>query len=127
MPATLHALLFAPRLRALRIAVFAALLLAVGWLALTPQPPRALSTGWDKSNHLIAFAVLMLVGRLSWPRRPWALGLALLAYGGLIELAQTQVPGRDGEWPDLLADAFGLALGLLADRLLRRARLLTES
>jgi VanZ family protein len=127
MPATLRALLFAPRLRALRIAVFAILVVAVTWLALTPHPPHQLSTGWDKSNHLLAFATLMLSGRLSWQRRPSLLALALLAYGGLIELAQTQVPGRDGEWPDLLADALGLALGLLADKLLRHAMPLTDS
>jgi len=30
------------------------------------------------------------------------------------------IPGRDGEWADLLADACGLGLGLLAFLLLRR-------
>ena len=120
MYATLHQLMLGARLRPLRVGAFVILLMVISWLALSPHPPRDLSTGWDKSNHALAFAALMLAGRLCWLRRPWALWLALLAYGGLIELLQTQVPGRDGEWPDLLADAVGLSLGWALDALLRR-------
>ena len=100
--------------------IFLVLLVTVGWLALTPAPPRAISTGWDKSNHLLAFATLMICGRLAWPRHWPALFAGLLAYGGAIELLQLQVPGRDGEWADVLADSIGLALGqLLAPLALR--------
>lgn len=100
--------------------LFIALVLVIGWLALTPAPPRELTTGWDKSNHLLAFASLMVSGRLAWPRHWLALFVGLLAYGGAIELMQLQVPGRDGEWADLLADSIGLALGhLLAPLALR--------
>ncbi len=102
------------------VLAFLVLLLTIGWLALTPQPPRELTTGWDKSNHLLAFASLMVSGRLAWPRHWLALFLGLLAYGGTVELLQLQVPGRDGEWADLLADSIGLALGhLLAPLALR--------
>jgi len=121
----LKTLCFGPRLRPLRISVFALLLIAVAWLALSPAPPVSINTGWDKANHLLAFAALLFSGRLAWAQRPALLGLALLAYGGLIELAQMQIPGRDGEWADLLADASGMGLGLLAFMLLRR--LLQES
>jgi len=100
--------------------LFLALLLIVAWLALTPVPPRGLSTGWDKSNHLLAFTSLMLSGRLAWPRQALALFAGLLAYGGAVELLQLQIPGRDGEWADLLADGVGLAIGqLLAPLALR--------
>lgn len=98
-------------------------LAAVGTLALIPSPPRALDLGWDKSNHTAAFAVLALLAiGAFWraPRRDAACGLGLLAYGGLIELLQTQVPGRTGEWLDLLADGVGIALALLVARLFRR-------
>lgn len=93
--------------------LFLALLLLVGWLALTPQPPRELTTGWDKSNHLLAFATLMVCARLAWPSRWLALFTGLLAYGGAIELAQLYVPGRECEWADLLADGIGIAIGQL--------------
>ncbi len=93
--------------------LLALLLCAIAWLALTPKPPPAADLGWDKLNHACAFAALAAAGRFSAASSRVRAGvlLGLLAYGGLIELAQTQVPGRDGEWADLLADAVGLALG----------------
>lgn len=105
--------------------LFVVLVVLVAWLALTPQPPRELTTGWDKSNHFVAFGSLMVCGRLAWPLRWGWLFAGLLAYGGAIELIQLYVPGRDGEWADLLADSMGLAIGQLlsplALRLLRAA------
>jgi VanZ family protein len=38
----------------------------------------------------------------------------LLAYGVLIELLQSRIPGRSAEAADVLADAIGIALGLSA-------------
>ena len=46
----------------------------------------------------------------AWPRRRVALWIGLLAYGGAIEILQSQVPGRSGEWADLLADVTAHAL-----------------
>lgn len=97
-------------------------LIGVTWLALTPQPPSGLDTGWDKGNHVLAFAVLAW---LAWravaawtPARAPAIAalVGLLAHGGLIELLQRQVPGRAAEWSDLAADAIGLAVGALVAR-----------
>ena len=50
--------------------------------------------GW-RSSHGARLAVL----------------LALLAFGGAIELLQLQVPNRSGQWADLLADGIGIGLG----------------
>lgn len=101
------------------------LIAVISYLALSPAPPKQMNLGWDKLNHLSAFATLALLGRLAWPRRTLVVPLALLAYGAAIEVLQSQVPGRSGEWPDLLADALGLLLGSLASwalsRLLRPA------
>ena len=100
------------------------LVVVVGWLALSPKPPPRVDLGWDKLNHACAFAALAAAAcfSLRFERaRPAAL-LALLVYGGLIEIAQTNVPGRNGEWADLLADAVGIAIGaLLAAALLGAA------
>jgi len=96
------------------------LLAVISWLALSPAPPRNINTGWDKANHLLAFATLFLVARRAWPGRGLQLAGALLVYGGLIEILQMQVPGRSGEWPDLLADGLGLGLAALLELALRR-------
>jgi VanZ family protein len=92
------------------------LLVAILWLALSPVPPKTVDTGWDKANHAMAFAALGFVSVWAvWPRpRGWAwLVLALLAFGGAIEIAQTFLPPREGDWWDLLADGVGIAIGLL--------------
>jgi VanZ family protein len=94
--------------------LLAALLATILWLALTPAPPKQADLGWDKLNHASAFATLALVatrgfGRAAW----WRIALALLAYGGLIEVLQSFTPTRQAEWADLLADAVGVAAGLV--------------
>lgn len=104
--------------RALRVwrLLLGALALAVCWLAFSPAPPPSADTGWDKANHALAFAVLAVNAELAFwplPRRRWFTALGLLAFGGFIELVQTQIPERAGEWPDLLADGSGIALGLV--------------
>jgi len=96
--------------------LLAALIVVVAWFAFTPAPPRTLETIWDKLHHALAFTVLACVAELAaWPRRRhrWEVALGLLAWGGVIELVQSQLPTRSAEWGDLLADAVGIAIGLL--------------
>ena len=68
----------------------------------------------DKLEHMIAYGGLALCyGGLLAPRRYPYLGLALLALGGGIEIAQGLMGwGRDADWRDFYADALGAALGL---------------
>jgi VanZ family protein len=112
-----------PRMRPWR---WALLLLAVliTVLALLPAPPRQMDLGWDKLNHVFAFAAMAVCAVFGWRDSRTALLavlLALLAFGGAIELVQLQVPNRSGEWSDLGADAIGIGLGaLLAGLRLRR-------
>ncbi|MCV2367645.1 VanZ family protein [Roseateles oligotrophus] len=113
----IHALFTSQRGRSFWRATFFLLLVVISYLALAPTPPKGLSSGWDKLNHAMAFASLAFCGHwsLNHRRARWlALPLALLAYGGAIELLQLQIPGRDGEWLDLLADAIGISTGLCA-------------
>jgi VanZ family protein len=91
----------------------AALVLA---LALVPAQMPLPSTGWDKTNHLLAFGALAVLGLRSYPDRPAVLLLSLLAYGALIEGLQSFTPDRFPEWGDLFADGVGLALGYLLVR-----------
>ena len=106
---------------------WALLLLAVliALLALLPAPPRQMDLGWDKLNHLAAFAALGLCAVFGWPSScaaRLAVLLALLAFGGAIELLQLQVPNRSGEWANLGADAIGIGLGALLALLWLRRR-----
>lgn len=93
------------------------LVLAVGYLGLTPNPPEGLDTGWDKLNHLLAFAALAFAAVMSFPV-PGGTRLlmlfALLAFGGSIEVLQGFVPGRTSEWKDLFADFAGIVGGAAA-------------
>jgi len=96
--------------------VLIVLVAVVSFLAVTPMPPKDLTTGWDKLNHVSAFAALALSGWFGYRDRrsaiPWLL-LALLAFGGLIEVVQYFVPGRSCEWGDLVADSIGVTGGSL--------------
>ncbi len=87
--------------------------LAVLVLALMSAPPPVITTGWDKSNHLLAFAVMTWLGCKAFPQRVMPLLLSLLAYGAVIEILQSYTPNRSAEWVDLLADCFGIVLGWL--------------
>lgn len=87
---------------------------AVGYLALIPAPPVFIDTGWDKANHMLAFASMAFTAflscRSSKTMRIVLMGL-LFGYGGLIEILQMSVPSRTAEWGDLLADTVGIAAG----------------
>jgi len=84
-------------------------------LMLLPRPPPLIDTGWDKLNHLLAFAGPMFAGLAALPRHRWAaicwLALGLLAWGAALELAQGWLPPRTASLADLLADAVGMLLG----------------
>ena len=90
-------------------------------LSLAPLSIVLPTTGWDKGNHALGFAVLGLLGQWAWPGRTAVVLTALLAYGGLIELLQSFTPDRSAEAVDLLADWVGLLVGaglaFLVDRL----------
>ena len=98
-------------------AAFFAMLVIVLWLALSPRPPAAIDTGWDKLNHALAFGALALSGRFGFPgshARAAVIALGLFGFGIAIELLQTFVPSRSAEVNDVLADVVGIAVGLLA-------------
>lgn len=86
-------------------------LAAVLALCLMPPAPHLPDTGWDKTNHALAFAVLALLGLLAYEGRTLRVLAALLAFGALIEVLQSLTGYRSAEWLDLLADGVGLAAG----------------
>lgn len=96
---------------------FFACALAVLVLALMPAPPPMITTGWDKSNHLLAFAVMAWLGCKAFPQRVATILLSLLAYGALIEILQSFTPTRSVEWLDLFADSLGILVGWVLIRM----------
>jgi VanZ family protein len=95
--------------------IFWGLVTAVSVLMLVPQPPPSLDTGWDKLNHVLAFAAptfagLAAIGRPTLGRRS-ALWVGLLLWGAALELLQGQLPPRTADPADWLADAVGVLLG----------------
>jgi VanZ family protein len=93
------------------------MLATVSWFAFAPVHFDDGELPLDKARHLLAFAALAWVATQGWGRVHRAgLAAALLAYGVFIELVQSQVPGRHASTADVLADALGIALGLLLAR-----------
>lgn len=100
--------------------LLASAMLALLVLSLMPASISVPSTGWDKSNHALGFAVLAFLAYWAWPGRiPLSL-LGLLGYGALIEVLQSLTPDRMAEWSDLWADGVGLLIGAVVALLLQR-------
>lgn len=88
-----------------------------------PEEPAPLFEGLDKVQHLLAFGSIALAAALSQAAGWRQFGLAAaggLSWGVVIEIVQTQVPGRSADPADVLADAGGIACGLLLALVARR-------
>ncbi|MEJ7930604.1 VanZ family protein [Ramlibacter sp. AN1015] len=104
-----------------RLALFACCA-AVLVLATMPIQGPVPTTGWDKSDHVLAFVVLGLLGQRAYPCAVARCQLSLLCFGAGIELLQWMLPHRFAEWRDLMADGAGLVLALTITSLGRRVR-----
>ena len=82
-------------------------------MPIVPHPP---TTGWDKGDHFLTFAVLTILGCRAFPAHIAAVLAGLLAYGGLIEVLQSFTPYRLAEWGDLVADSLGIIVGYALKR-----------
>lgn len=69
---------------------------------------------WDKAEHAIAFAALMLLLLPAHAHQQpvHRLALALLMYGITVEGIQHVVPDRSFSMADMLADAVGIGVAL---------------
>lgn len=95
---------------------------------LSHQPAGALPAPWfpgqDKVAHVVLYAPLGAALGWALGAERWRLTLLLgVLYGVSDEWHQTLVPGRQASAGDVLADAIGVALGVLV--LLRMARVLS--
>ncbi len=69
--------------------------------------------GYDKLNHLVAFATLALLFDYSFPDRTITLFMTLLGFGIFIEFIQGMIPGRTTSHWDIVADLTGITSYLI--------------
>jgi VanZ family protein len=103
-----------------------AIALAIASLVPVDLLPQQAATIWDKGQHAFGFGWLALLGLLAYNQKPWTMVMALLVYGGIIELLQAATGWRYGEWLDFLADGIGVVIGAaiwLVARLLSTPRI----
>jgi VanZ family protein len=104
--------------------VFGISLTALTVASLTPidqLPPQVMNV-WDKAQHALGFGWLALWGLLAFPQHAKHVAIALLLWGGVIELLQIATGWRYGEWLDWMADGIGILLIYLPFQLWRRAK-----
>lgn len=95
------------------------LVLAVLYVSLAPlNVPVELPTHFDKVEHAVAYVFLAVwfTGLVARPRY-WRVVVALVVLGLMIEFLQAAMPfGRQGDPWDVVANATGIAIGILLAR-----------
>jgi VanZ family protein len=94
----------------------------IALMAVLPPQELAVSTGWDKSNHALAFFLLLALLDLGYPTASMSRRKipGLLLYGVFLELLQSFYPDRFASLLDVLADAVGLVCYLVIRPILIR-------
>ncbi len=106
--------MFVPgRLRWYFLGAYTLVVLGLLW---TPSAPGAGMEGFDKIAHAVMFGIFAWLfwwcfDGEAWHRIAWA-AAAGIGLGLLSEVVQLAVPGRIFEVGDLLADGFGVVMGL---------------
>jgi len=101
----------------------------IGVFSLVPdEKPPTNSTGsiTEQLDHMFAYGILMSFCLLGFGQRfpPAVIALGLLAYGGILELLQYEIPSRDPEYLDVVANSLGIFAGWVLATILQRLRLL---
>ena len=99
-------------MRLLNIAAFFAYGALIAFLSLQ-SPDDIVISAPDKLSHLAAYGgFAVLAYRLRTARkRFWAICIGLIVYSGLLEYAQSFVPGRMMSGLDMVANTLGVLLG----------------
>ncbi len=86
-----------------------------------PAEKIPLNKGYDKIEHFAAYFILTCLIFCGWPRTSSLKILAfVLLFGAFIELTQFFIPSRTAELLDILANIFGMSLGLLIMNLFKK-------
>lgn len=95
----------------------------ITYVSLRPKSGVSIEN-WDKVGHMLAYFIFALVGYrvVSESKQYMFLCFGIVIYGGLIEVAQSYVPGRMMSAYDILANTLGVAIALIFTRMVFRAK-----
>lgn len=99
--------------RSVWITLGATLVVAIWVLSLMPRPPHIGFAGEDKLFHVLSYGVMMLWWSQIFRPFKYQLGMAaaFVTMGVVIEFLQGWSGWRSFDPQDMVADAFGVALG----------------
>jgi VanZ family protein len=89
------------------------ILMLLAFLLPVPTSAVAETTNADKVVHFGIFLGFTLLFYADTHSKPWWTFLLSAAFAGAIELAQSVLPYRNGDWVDFIAGAAGAASGTL--------------
>jgi VanZ family protein len=110
---------------AVKIARIAAWIFAFAIVVLSIVPP-GLRPQTNMPSHLEHFAIFFATGvafLCGYGQRTLEVAIALVAFAGLIEIAQIYVPGRHARLSDFLVDSAALCVGIVLASLVGARRL----
>ena len=94
--------------------VFFATLAVIEYLATATVGVESVTLGWDKLNHVVAFAVLYVLISFSFKKLGTVYRVLLLfAFGLQIEIVQSFLPPREFSTFDVVADMAGIVVGIV--------------
>jgi len=100
-------------------AIFAAYTLLITFLSLQTTTSLPIQS-WDKLSHFLTYGVFAILayGSVKTGRAYMILCALIIAYGGLMEIAQSFVPGREMSVYDFIANTLGVFIGIFVVKLL---------
>ena len=102
-----------PHIRLLILAIAYGCIAILSWLPGDARPHTALPSG--DLEHLLAYFVLgaLTAGLIKNAANPYRLASFVAAYGGVMELGQLLVPGRNASFENFGASAVGAVAGVI--------------
>ena len=91
-------------------------------LSLVPSELRPETGAPHIFEHCLVFVATGVVFGLGYEPRRGALAIQLVAFAGVIEMAQLFVPGRHARLSDFLVDAVAICIGSIAGSLAKQVR-----
>jgi VanZ family protein len=98
------------------------LVLTVVVFTLSPIELRPVTHAPASLERFAAFAAISAVFCLGYPKKRFGILVLLAGFIGLLEVAQTEAPGRHGSLPDGLVKASGALLGAAFATIVMRGR-----
>jgi VanZ family protein len=91
------------------------------WGSLNPQPEMPMPfASADKLYHWAGYALLGLLPFFAFRSAgAWSAALSMILMGGLLEVAQSFVPGRSPSFVDIVANTAGVFTGVTLARVMR--------